>query len=257
MGSPPRPSRGQEKMASSIRYQIPLCGIWGMTMSPGWARPRWPSVIPELRLFVGILWWKPPHQLHVNLACLWLYRFGCPAPHTHDKVGLPTHHHHIFSLCLLKSPRLLWSYVLPCIKTFNSFMHAHNHIWAFLACGGAKQSPSNENPPSSSWNPSSVSHHGRSLSSAAPSMQLIRTAGGWEEKVIDAAGFAERKALKLSEKFFLNTLETCVLCIAKPKFPKLCSRRVQSAPSSAFSLLQKSYISFLTHNSNIYTNMYL
>lgn len=63
------------------------------------------------------------------------------------------------------------------LSTLNSFMHAHNHIWASLACGGAKQSPSNENPPSSSWNPSSVSHQGRSLSSAAPSMQLIRTVG--------------------------------------------------------------------------------
>lgn len=33
------------------------CGIWGMVMSLGWARPRRVvSVIPELRLFVGILW---------------------------------------------------------------------------------------------------------------------------------------------------------------------------------------------------------
>lgn len=39
MGWSPRPSRAQEKMAASIRYQIPLCGIWGMAMSPGWADP--------------------------------------------------------------------------------------------------------------------------------------------------------------------------------------------------------------------------
>lgn len=158
----------------------------------------------------------------------------------HDEVGLTTA---FFCLWLFTSPLLLWSYLLPCIKTLNSFMHAHNHIWAFLACGGAKQSPSNENPPSSSWNPSSVSHPSRSLSSAAPSMQLIRTvgpsqqtAGGWEEKVIDAVGrcFAERKALKLSEKI-LKMLWRLVFWVfpAKPRFSKrakLSSRQVQSLP---------------------------
>lgn len=69
--------------------------------------------------------------------------------------------------------------------------------------------------------------------------------------MIDAAGrwFAERKALKLSDKI-LKILSRLVLCA----FPaKLCSGRVQS---SAFRLLQESYTSFLTHNLNIYTNMY-
>lgn len=132
---------GQEKMAWSIRYQIPLCGIWGMATSPSWARPRWPSVIPELRLFVGILWWKPPHQLHVNPPVYDSIGSGCPAPQTHDKVGLPTHHHQVFEFGSLRLLHTFGHICSPCIKTHNSFMHAYNHIWAFLACGGAKQSP--------------------------------------------------------------------------------------------------------------------
>lgn len=128
-------------MAGSIWYHIPLCGIWGMVMSPGGARPRWPSVIPELRLFAGILQWKPPHQLHVNLGRLRLYHFGCPALQTHDEFDLPTHHRSVFSLWLFSSPLLLWSYLLPCIKTPNSFMHAHNHMWGFWHVAALNRAP--------------------------------------------------------------------------------------------------------------------
>lgn len=48
----------------------------------------------------------------VLILSVYNYRFGRPALQTHDEVGLPTHHHHIFSLWLFTSPLLLWSYLL-------------------------------------------------------------------------------------------------------------------------------------------------
>lgn len=46
-----------------------------------------------------------------------------------------------FSLWLFPSPLLLWSYLLPYIKTLNSFMHVLNHIWGFWHVAALNRAP--------------------------------------------------------------------------------------------------------------------